>query len=110
MEDNYQEESQEIIQVFSQFKPVPSERFYSRMSRAPWNRKFSASRLVFHISAAAVAVLFLVYLLPNSSIFFAPPHTPTSTQFSFATHTQSYLTETTNSLESTPPPSATPQP
>jgi hypothetical protein len=110
MQENYHDDTQEISNLLSKFKPVPSERFYSRMSTSPWNRKFSSARLALQISAAVVVILLLVNLIPVSSLFVAPPYTPTSTQYSLATQTHVGFSETTLTINATPQPTATPKP
>lgn len=110
MQENQSNDTQEITRLLSQFKPVPSEKFHERMTRAPWNRKVSKTRLVLQISAAALMILFLVYVIPSTFIFIAPPNTPTSTQFMLASPTQDKFTESTIDLDATLPPGATPRP
>jgi hypothetical protein len=110
MQDKFSDDTQKIPGLLSQFKAVPSKRFYAKMDRSPWNRTLSFTGMALRVSAAAVMILFLVFLIPNASLFTTPPHTPTSTQFAFATETQEGISASTLTLNTTSQPSATPNP
>jgi hypothetical protein len=110
MQENNTEDNQKITNILRQFTAVPSKRFYGRMARSPWNRSLSFTKLALRVSAAAVMILFLAFIIPSASLFIAPPHTPTSTQFAFATQTQDGFSESTLALSSTPQPSTTLKP
>lgn len=80
-----------LIQIFTNFRPIPSSSFYNRIQKAPWTKRYRVTRYALQVAILMATIVAVIFINPINIQPLSSTNTPTSTPTMGTTNLSTYI-------------------